>query len=84
MKTYLWKLNDEKLKKTNLALYANFVKQNYKVSSNNDFNEIWKWSIENPKNFWKSIWDFTNVKGKLGNSADGATVARVVKEALNQ
>ena len=24
------------------------------------------------------------VKGKLGNSADGATVARVVKEALNQ
>ena len=24
------------------------------------------------------------VKGKLGNSADGATVARLVKEALNQ
>jgi len=59
METYLWKINEEKLYKTNLALYSNFVKQNYKINLGNDFNKIWI--------FWKSIWDFTKVKGDLGN-----------------
>jgi len=66
MKTYLWKVNREKLNKINLALYSNFIKQNYKISPGNDFNKIWKWSIDNPQLFWKSIWDFTKVKGTLG------------------
>tara|TARA_B100000029_G_scaffold514408_1_gene617097 strand:- start:1349 stop:3307 length:1959 start_codon:yes stop_codon:yes gene_type:complete len=67
MKTHLWKISEERLKKTNLALYANFIKENYNVVSNNEYNKIWNWSIENPLNFWKSIWEFTNVKGKIGN-----------------
>ena len=67
MRTYLWKINKRKLNKTNLALYSNFIKKNYKVNSNNNFNKIWKWSVDNPKFFWKSIWDFTKVKGELGN-----------------
>ena len=67
MKTYLWKIDKEKLKKTNLALYSNFIKKKYKINLGNDFNKIWKWSVDNPKFFWKSIWDFTKVKGELGN-----------------
>ena len=67
MKTHHWKMSNEKLNKTNLAKYSNFIKKNYKFNSNNDFNKLCKWSIENPKFFWKSIWDFTKVKGKLGN-----------------
>ena len=67
MKPYLWKINSEKLDETNLALYSNFIKQNYKINSGNDFSKIWKWSVDNPKFFWKSIWDFTKVKGNLGN-----------------
>ena len=67
METYLWKINKEKLNKTNLAQYSDFIKKNYKINSGNDFNKIWKWSVENPKIFWKSIWDFTKVKGDLGN-----------------
>ena len=66
MKTYLWKINETKLKKTNLALYSDFIKKKYKINSDNDFNEIWKWSVNNPKIFWKSIWDFTKVRGDLG------------------
>jgi len=66
METYLWKINKEQLKKTNLALYSNFVKKKYKINCNDDFSEIWKWSVDNPKIFWKSVWEFTNVKGSLG------------------
>ena len=67
MSTYLWKINKEKLNKTNLFLYANFIKQNFKINVHGDFNKIWKWSVDNPTIFWKSIWDFTKVKGKMGN-----------------
>ena len=66
MKTYLWKINKEKLSKTNIFDYFNFVDKKYKVNASNDFNKLWKWSVNNPKNFWKSIWDFTKVKGQLG------------------
>jgi len=68
METYLWKINKEKLNETNLAKYSDFIKKKYNMDSGNDFNKIWKWSIDNPKFFWKSIWDFTKVKGKIGNS----------------
>ena len=69
METYLWKIAGEKLSKTNLALYSNFIKEKYNIDSGNDFNKIWKWSVENTQDFWKSIWDFTKVKGILGKSS---------------
>jgi len=68
MESYIWKINKAKLKETNLAKYSDFIKANYKINSNNNFSKIWKWSIENPKIFWKSIWDFTKVKGEMGNT----------------
>ena len=67
METPIWKISKEKLNKTNLTRYSDFINRNYKINSGNNFNKIWKWSIDNPKLFWKSIWEFTKVKGSLGN-----------------
>ena len=67
MNTQLWKIKKERLTKTNLFLYSNFIEKNFNINLGNDFNKIWKWSVDNPKIFWKSIWDFTKVKGNLGN-----------------
>ncbi len=66
MKTYLWEINKDKLNKTNIFDYSNFIEKKYKINTDNNFNKLWKWSINNPKNFWESIWDFTKVKGQLG------------------
>tara|TARA_B100001123_G_scaffold368883_1_gene430193 strand:- start:247 stop:2205 length:1959 start_codon:yes stop_codon:yes gene_type:complete len=68
MKTYLWEVKAEKLNNTNLAQYSNFIKKKHKVNSGNNFEKLWKWSVENPEIFWKSIWDFTKVKGELGKT----------------
>ena len=68
MKNHLWELNKEKLNKTNLSLYSNFIRKNYNFNSGNDYNKIWKWSVDNPKEFWKSVWDFTKIKGQLGDT----------------
>ena len=67
MNAYLWKINKEKINETNLFLYSNFIKQNFQIDAQGDFNKIWKWSVDKPQIFWKSIWDFTKVKGYLGN-----------------
>ena len=68
MDTYLWKTDDENINKTNLFLYSNYIKKKFKIDTKNDFNNLWKWSVDNPRLFWKSIWDFTKVDGKLGNT----------------
>ncbi len=66
MKDRFWKINKEKLNKTNIALYSNFIENNYKINLHNDYNLLWKWSVDHNEIFWKSIWDFTKVKGNLG------------------
>ena len=68
MNNQLWKIKKEKLNKTNLFLYSSFIEKTFKIDIDNDFNKLWKWSVDNPKIFWKSIWDFTKVKGDLGSS----------------
>ena len=68
MNNQLWKIKKEKLNKTNLFLYSNFINKNFKINTGINFNKIWKWSVDNPEIFWKSIWDFTKVKGHLGNN----------------
>ena len=65
MKTYLWEISKDKLNKTNLAQYSDFIKKNYNINFKNDFNKIWQWSIDNNQVFWKSIWDFTKIDGQL-------------------
>jgi len=68
MKSQVWKLKKQKLYKTNLYLYSKFIRKKFRTNSGLNFYKIWKWSVENPKIFWKSIWHFTNVKGNLGQT----------------
>ena len=68
MNKRIWKFENSKLSKTNLYLYSIFLNKNFKIDLGTNFHKIWKWSIDNPKIFWKSIWDFTKVKGDLGDT----------------
>ena len=47
MDTYLWQINKEKLDKTNLFLYSNFVERNFKIKISSDFKTLWNWTIKN-------------------------------------
>ena len=60
MKNSLWKLKKEKVNKTNLFRYSNFVSKKFKINFHNDFNELWKWSINNKIDFWESVWKFSS------------------------
>ncbi len=60
----LWEANLSNKNKSNLFKFEKFLsnKFNYKVSKN--YNKLLNWTINNPKLFWSSVWDYTNVIGK--------------------
>ena len=59
----LWKANRIQKDNSNLFKYERFVSSKYKFNSNKNFKKLLKWSINNPKDFWNSIWEFSKVKG---------------------
>jgi len=67
MTKIFWKSSNEKLRKSNLFKFDSFLKKKYGLDHKNNYEKLWKWTIENSGEFWKSIWEFSNVKGQLGN-----------------
>ena len=66
MKNNLWKSSEKLVKNSNLNNFEKFISNNHSISFNNDYKKICKWSVENLGEFWKSIWNFGEIKGKLG------------------
>jgi len=67
MSKILWKCSDKKLKNSNLFKFEDFLKKKYRIKHKNNYEQLWNWSVRNSGEFWKSIWEFSNVKGQLGS-----------------
>jgi len=63
MNQKLWEASSDKKKKSLLSRYEKFISKQYKKNFNKKYENILKWSIKNPGNFWSSIWDFSEIKG---------------------
>jgi acetoacetyl-CoA synthetase len=63
MKKKLWEASSEQKKKSLLSSYEQFISKKFKKNFNQKYENILKWSIKNPGNFWSSIWDFSEIKG---------------------
>ena len=62
----LWRPSSKIKEESNLNQFIkNFVDE-FKNQSDVKYEELWKWSIENPEKFWDSIWDYSNVLGEKG------------------
>ena len=59
----LWKAKKSQKNKSNLFRYEKFLSSKYKFVITQKYSKLLKWSIDNPKKFWSSIWDFAKVKG---------------------
>ena len=58
----LWKATEQVKKNSLLEDFSNFIN----LESNQDFNKIWKWSIDNQKEFWSKFWDYSKIIGDKG------------------
>ena len=63
MKHKLWEASSNQKKNSLLADYERFISKKFKKRFNQKYDNILKWSIKNPGNFWSSIWDFSEIKG---------------------
>jgi len=63
MNKKLWEASPVQKKKSLLSSYEQFISKKFKKNFNQKYDNILKWSIENPGNFWNSIWDFSEIKG---------------------
>ena len=63
----LWKAKKSQKNKSNLFRYEKFLSSKYKFIATQNYKKLHKWSINNPKKFWSSIWDFAKVKGIKNN-----------------
>ena len=66
MKQKLWEASSDQKKNSLLSNYEQFISKKFKKNFNQKYENILKWSIKNPGNFWSSIWDFSEIKGFKG------------------
>lgn len=52
----LWRPSPERIAAANITRFAEFVRQPQ------DYESLWRWSVEQPENFWSAVWDFCGVK----------------------
>ena len=41
-----------------------------------DYEDVWRWSVDDPAAFWTSIWDYFEVIGERGERLENLHVTR--------
>lgn len=65
---FMWEGTEEFKKQANITHYMDWLKENKNMSFEN-YNELWKWSVDDLEGFWKSIWEYFPVESKKPYSA---------------
>ncbi|MAV57077.1 MAG: acetoacetate--CoA ligase [Pelagibacteraceae bacterium TMED247] len=62
----LWSPNEEIKKRSNLRFFCKHLDNKKMLKYNQNFPRLWKWSVNNPVDFWSEVWNFTKIKGYKG------------------
>ena len=62
----LWVANEVLRKKSNLYNFCKILNKKKLYKKNENFNDLWKWSVRKPEVFWSEVWNFTKIKGIKG------------------
>ena len=63
MSQKLWEANSQTKSKSNLFEFEKFLANKFNYKPKKNYTKLFNWTIENPKLFWSSIWEFSNIKG---------------------
>ena len=67
MSQKLWEANSQIKLKSNLFEFEKFLANKFNYKPEKNFKKLFNWTIKNPKLFWSSIWEFSNIKGIKNN-----------------
>lgn len=61
MRKLLWEPSEEYIKSSNMYSFERFINDKFTLEIN-DYQSLYKWSVNYPKEFWGSLWNFLNIK----------------------
>ena len=59
----LWEADSLTKSKSNLFEFEKFLANKFNYKPEKNYKKLFNWTIKNPKLFWSSIWEFSNIKG---------------------
>lgn len=57
----LWTPSEKFLQQSNLTRYSEWLNEKKGFTLKN-YHALWQWSVDNPADFWKSVWQFFEIK----------------------
>ncbi|MFD2044232.1 acetoacetate--CoA ligase [Ornithinibacillus salinisoli] len=61
--TLLWEPQDSQRNQSNIYQYMNWLKENKKLHFQ-DYQSLWKWSVDEIDTFWETIWEYFNIQSQ--------------------
>ncbi|HYB45127.1 MAG TPA: acetoacetate--CoA ligase [Nitrososphaerales archaeon] len=55
----LWEPDEERIRRANITAYVSRLAREGKQFGN--YEELWRWSVDNLEEFWQSVWDYFNI-----------------------
>jgi len=68
----LWTPGPEAVERARITGYARWLAAERGLPLSGDYQQLWQWSVDEPAQFWTSIWDYFDV---LGHRGDGPVLA---------
>ena len=57
----LWKASEKRSKQSNLIKYYSYLKKNYSLNFDYEYDSLFKWSIAKPNLFWTSLLNYFDI-----------------------
>lgn len=71
----LWTPGESRAAQTTLGAFSSWLSSRTGKSLN-DYDKLYRFSIENPADFWSGLWDFTKISGDKGEHRSSPTATR--------
>ena len=62
----LWTPSNERINSSNVCRFMKNLKKHNEFEITT-FQDLWKWSVSNPRDFWSAVWDFGDIVGEKGD-----------------
>jgi acetoacetyl-CoA synthetase len=61
----IWQPSRERIRQANITRYIQLVQREY-CPAVHDFASLYRWSIDQPREFWPSVWSFCGIEAQRG------------------
>jgi acetoacetyl-CoA synthetase len=59
----LWEPSAEAIERSQMTAYMRWLADERGLSFEGDYHRLWQWSVDDLEDFWRSIWDYFEVRG---------------------